>query len=460
MKRMRVLILAALVLGCGSDGSDFDLTQVQAALAGCTESNVTTLLQTLVMLAGVPGAINAEVTPPGAVYDYDPSADALDPPFTYVYSIVFDTNTNGIHDSALTGKVTFSQDPTLEPPPGATIVFDFDLQNSPVLAGAAVEQGTVTGSGAFTATIGATPEEVALTGTATLNAVGGGCTAVLSFPVTAPLNIIFAEAPALAANTGYFEVFGTINVAVESVGHTLTAVLTAVKDVQTISATGDIDGIPVSFNFAVTPSPEVAQQLAECATFAEKFLGILAATFQELADSGIASGDEPPGVDVTVVSPTMVDYSVDLAVFDADSFLGGTLSGTATATFPALSGLQPDEISFSWALADVTLVDKTLTLFGQSGTGRPLRVALSGGVAVSASGAGSFAVTDPGPLAGAVDCDISFDIPEDSPIVLDGSASTILFTVSIGEDIARVALIDAILEGFTINGIPYPVPKP
>jgi hypothetical protein len=456
-----------MIGGCGGDG-DTDIAAIQQALEECSASTMTGMVNALIAIVSVPDVIAGESPTPGFDVNATLSVDPLDPPNTWDFSIVFDTNQNGVPDSAIVGKMTFSDDPTDGLDPLGTVQIDFTVQNSPIVAGAPVENGTVTGSGDITATLGASTEQVAITGTISLtDTAGGGCDATLTFPVATPLNLDFTDEPApagqLAANVG-FEIFGTILALIESLGHELDAVITLVDGDQTVFVEGTIDDIDVDFDFELLPSDLVLSQLYGCLIFAGEWPSFLTDVYDQILDA-VLGGTPPAGVVVTpTANPDIFNYTVDLAAFDPTNFTAGTITGQVTLVFPvvtSLSGLPPNEALVTWTIAGASF-DSGDVANGQNTTGRPLRLRLDTlGNVLSFSGAGTITTTfvTP-PLSGITppaECVMGFDIPENAALAADESDGTLILSVTVGEDV-MTAVIDFGEEEIvlTINGLWYP----
>lgn len=459
-----LLLCGALVGGCGDSGGGTDFAAVQQALEECSQESLTGLLQVFYGLIMVPDVLQGEAPLPGFDVFVQLSVDPLDPPNTYDFRVAFDTNANAIQDTSIVGKVTFSEDPTDGLAPGATVQFDFTVQGGDLASDG--ETGTITGSGDILATVGAITEQVAITGTVSISdTAGDGCTADLTFPLAAPINLFFFDDTSgeLAANVGAFDVFGTIQAIIESLGYTLDATLTLVADDETVNVAGDIDGTDVDFDFEILPSEAVIEGLFECGFLTFEWLEF----FQDSYDAVIAAvlgGTPPPGLIVTpTANPNVFAYSVDLAAFAPGIFTGGMITGQATLVFPLtqLSGtVLPREAQFTWTIAGATFPSGDVTS-GQNLTGRPFRVILDGlGRPVEFSGAGTLAITAAPPLAGispSMSCVVTFDIPAGDPIAVDESDGTVLITVTIGEDVMTLVVdLDAEEVSVTINGVPFP----
>lgn len=448
------LVCGALVGGCGGGGGT-DFATIQQALADCSQESMTSFIVALYGLVAVPDFIGGNSTPFGLDINAQLSIDPLDPPNTWDFSVVFDTNANAVNDSAIVGKVTFSADPTDGIDSGDTIHFVFTVQNSPIVAGA-FENGTLTGSGDILATVGTPPEQATFSGDVSLvDSAGAGCTADLTIPPGTPLNLDFGGSPAqVAANNGLFEFFGPIDAILETIGHTLDATLTLTEGSQTANVAGDIDGTAVDFDFDVLPPDAVVQQMVDCAFDGIDITQDLGDVFDSLVDA-LVSGIPPAGVTVTpTANPNVFNYSVNLVVLDPATFSGGTLAGQATLVFPivSLAAIAPSQISCTWQLTNAIRNGRTYN--GQSTAGRPLLIRLVAGSAVSFSGAGTMASTPT--LAGLnADCQYTIDIPTASPLTAAQDSGFVIIAVTVGEDVAT-AIFDFAEEEvvMTINGIP------
>ncbi|MCK6459642.1 MAG: hypothetical protein L6Q95_07065 [Planctomycetes bacterium] len=452
--------------GCGGDG-DTDFAAIQQALEECSASTMTSMVNAIIAIVSVPDVIAGESPTPGFDVNATLSVDPLDPPFTYDFSIVFDTNQNAVPDSAIVGKMTFSGDPTDGLDPLDTIQIDFTVQNSPLVAGAPVENGTVTGSGDLAVTLGALPEQASITGTISLtDTAGDGCNAALTFPVGTPLNLDFTDEalPALAANVG-FEIFGTIQAFIESLGHELDATVTLLDGDQTVSVVGTIDDIDVDFDFELLPTDQVIGQLFDCLLGSGNFIFSLTEAYDQVL-AAVLGGTPPAGVIVTpTANPNVFNYTIDLAAFAASTFTAGTITGQATLVFPvatSLAGAVPSEVTFTWTIAAATYTGGEV-VSGQNAVGRPLRLRLDAlGAVLAFSGAGSITITPPAaPLAGIIpptECNATFDIPESDPVAADESDGLLILTVDVGGEDVMVAILDFSEEEtiLTINGISFP----
>lgn len=459
MRKLRLFVASALVCGalvggCGSGGGT-DFATIQQALADCSHESLANFIVALFGLVAVPDVIQGDSPPFGLDINAELSIDPLDPPNTWDFSVVYDTNGNAIKDSAIVGKATFSADPTDGIESGDTIHFVFSVQNSPIVAGA-VENGTVTGSGDILATVGNPTEQATISGDVSLvDTAGAGCTADLTIPPGTPLNLDFGSAPAqLAANNGFVEFFGPIDAILETLGHTLDATLTLTEGSQTANVTGDIDGTAVDFDFDVLPPDAVIVQMFDCAIDGVDITQDLGDLFGTLVDA-LVSGTPPAGVLlIPTANPNVFNYTIDLAVFAPGTFNGGTLTGQATLIFPvaSLAIIAPNQISCTWQLTNALRNGRTYN--GQSTASRPLVVRLAGGSAVSFSGAGTMASTPT--LAGLnPDCQYTIDIPTTSPLTATQDSGFVIITVTVGEDVAT-AVFDFAEEEvvLTINGIP------
>ncbi len=470
MRKARGLVLAALLCGaliggCGDSGGGTDFAAIEQALAECSESAMANMMLAFYGLVNVPDVIAGESPLPGL----DMNVTVTGNPLVWDFLIAIDTNANAINDTAITGQVTFSEDPTDGFLPGATLHFVFTV-TTPLVAGAPLDTGTLSGSGDLLATIGATEEQATISGTISLTDTSGeGCKADITFPVAPPVNFDFSagiKPPGpvqLAANTGLFEIFGAIQVAIESLGYTLTADVTFTQDDQTVNVDGDIDGTAVDFDFELLPPDEVITQLFGCTLFGFEWAFFFADAYAEIA-AAIGGGTLPPGVVLTpTANPNVFDYMLDLAVFDAGSFTAGTVSGQATLTFPVaqLSGITPSQVSFTWTIAGAVFTGGE-TASGQNVAGRPFRIRLDGtGTPLSFSGAGSITLMEAAPpISGfplPTECLVTFDILENDPITASQTDGTAILTITMGEDVMTAVLDFDEEEIFaTINGIPFP----
>ncbi len=463
-----VFLYGSMFGGCGGDG-DSDFAAIQLAMEECSQSTMTSMVNALIALVSVPDVIAGEDPTPGFDVNATPSVDPLDPPFTYDFSIVFDTNQNGVPDSAIVGKMTFSNDPTDGLDPLDTIQIDFTVQNSPLVAGAPVENGTVTGSGDLVVTLSASPEQAAIVGTISLtDTAGDGCAATLTFPEATPLNLDFSgegpppEEVQLAANVG-FEIFGTIEAFIESLGHELDGTILLVDGDQTVSFLGTIDDIDVDFDFELLPPDQVISQLFSCLLFSGDFIFDVTGIYDQIVEA-VLGGTPPAGVVVTpTANPNVFNYTVDMAAFAAGAFTAGTITGQATLAFPvaSLASVLPSEVTFTWTIAGVTFTTGEV-VNGQNAAGRPLRLRLDGlGAVLAYSGAGTITTTPPAPLAGIpppAECNATFDIPETDPVAADFFDGLLILTVDIGGEDVVVAIgdYDTGETIVTVNGIFFP----
>jgi len=464
-----LLLGGALIFGCNGSSST-NLAAVEQALQGCSQASMTRMLQVLYGLVGIPDVIAGDPAFPGFLVNATQSIDPLDPANTWDFSVVFDTNGNGIPDTAVVGKVTFSEDPTDGLSPLATLQFNFTVQNTPPPAGLVFEAGTLTGTGNLLATVGTVTEQVTISGTVSLtDTAGDGCTANIVFPVATPLNILFTDFTPpvqLAANAGVFELFGTIQTAIESLGHTLDATLTILQGDQTVSGTGSVDDTTdFDFSFELLPSDAEIAELFDCGLTGGDMLDLLSQLYMDLIDSGVLTGGPPPtGVTITPTgNPNVFNYTLDLVALDAADFGTGTLSGQATLTFPMIAGVVvlPTEVAFTWTFSGATLTtDPATTVTGNST--RALILHLDGtGSVVSFSGAGTLHLNRVAPLAGItqpdLDCTVTIDIPDNDPITQAGDTGSAIITATAGENV-MIFVLDVFEQtiAVTINGIPYP----
>jgi len=458
------LLCGSLVGGCGGSSSNF--AAVEQAMVNCSQSSLITLLSVLYAFDSVPDVIAGNGALPGYDVQVALSVDPLDPPNTWDFSVVFDTNSNGIADSAIVGKVTFSDDPTDGLAPGDTLAITFQLQNTPVLAGGAPpENGTVTGSADLLATIGATEDIVTISGSATFtDSAGAGCSADLVFPVGTPITLDFSgsQPVQLAADVGLFDIFGLIQATLETLGYTFNGDVTLTQGSQTVNVFGDIDGVEVDVDFELLPSDEVINQLASCLFFNVEWFFYFGDMLDQVRDAAFG-GPPPPGIVVTATAnPNVFNYSVDLLLFDPGNFTGGTITGQGTVSFPVVAGLAgilPDEVAFTWTLNNATFTSGSISN-GANTAGRPMRLYLDGlGDVAAASGAGTITTTTP-QLAGIslpATCTTTFDIPDGAPITADQGDGLMLVTVVIGDDVLMAVFdFNAQVATVTIDGVPVP----
>jgi hypothetical protein len=363
--------------------------------------------------------------------------------------------------------MTFTDDPTDGLDPLGTVIISFTIQNS-VVAGAPADTGTITGSGNLVAELGASTDDVAITGTMSLtDTAGAGCDADLTFPEGDPLNLDFGDEPPLeqlAANIGFFEIFGTIQAIIEAAGHELDADLTLTNGDQTVSVDGTIDEISVDFDFDLVPSDEALDQIFACFFNSTPWIDFFGQIYEDVKDAALG-GVPPAGIIVLpTADPNVFNYTVDLLLYDPTTFTAGTITGQATLTFPVVTGLAgvlPTEVSFTWTIAGATFTTGASTS-GQNATGRPFRLRLDGstGDVLSYSGAGSITTTFPvltGIITPPESCALNFDILESDPFTADETDGTIVLTLVVGEDELN-AVLDLEDEGayLTINGVPFP----
>jgi hypothetical protein len=283
--------------------------------------------------------------------------------------------------------------------------------------------------------------------------------------VATPLNLDFTDEvlpSQLAANVG-FEIFGTIEALIESLGHDLDATVTLADGTQTVTIVGTIDGTDVDFDFELLPPDEVLSQLFGCLVFTGEWPSFLQDAYDQILDA-VLGGVPPAGVVVTpTANPNVFNYTIDLLVFDPANFTGGTITGQVTLVFPvvtSLSGLPPSEALATWTIAGATF-DSGDVANGQNTTGRPLRLRLDTlGAILAFSGAGTITTTVAPPLAGVVPpvvCVTTFDIPEDAAVAADESSGTLILSTQIGEDV-MTAILDFDEEEIilVINGIYFP----
>ncbi|MCI0636984.1 MAG: hypothetical protein L0206_24175, partial [Actinobacteria bacterium] len=290
---------------------------------------------------------------------------------------------------------------------------------------------------------------------------GDGCEADLNFPLVDPVNIFFDDTSGtLAANVGGFDIFGSIQAIIETLGHTLDATLTLTQGDPTVNVAGDIDGTDVDFDFEVLPSDEIIQQLLGCGFIGFEFTFFLTNTYADVI-AAIGGGTPPAGVIVLpTANPNVFSYTLDLAVLEPSTFSAGTVTGQATLSFPVaqLSGIIPSTVAFTWTLSGATFIGSGDVVNGQST--RPLRLFLDGtGALVEYEGAGSVTII-PGapPIAStAAPCVVTFDILPSDPITATENDGTALVTVTIGDEVMIFVVdFDAEEIALTINGIPFP----
>jgi len=441
-----LFLFCTLIVGCGGSGGT-NLAVSREALQGCTESSVRRMLQVFDGLIGVPDALSGEPTIPGFSVEVTLSQDPGDPPLTYDFSVVFDTTGNALPDTALVGKVTFSEDPTPGIAEFAMAQFDFSVQNTPPIAGAVFEMGTLNGSGSIAVVFGAVVNEVTITGSLSLaDTAGDGCAADLLFPAETPLNLGFG--PQIAANLVSFEIFGTIQAALESLGHRLDETLTLTQGDRTVDGQGSFDGTAeFDFSFDLVPPDADVQQLIDCAaSVSDQFKSLLGLS-RDVVESGVLTGRAPPpGVIVVVTTdPDTFGYTADLALLDPGTFAAGTVSGQVT-----VDRTVPD-VAFTWGMDGTLMTNPPTTLLGAST--RALRVRLDErGNVLSFSGAGTF------DLSGATGCSVSIAVPDDAPLLESGASGTEILTVNAGGNVMTVTIdFREQTVAAVINGIPFPL---
>lgn len=464
-----LVLSGALMTGCGGgSGSSTDFAALAVAFEDCSQQSVANLINVVYALVGIPDYIESEGDSPFPGFEVDASQLPSPPNAanSWSFSVRFDTNGNGIPDTTVSGTAVFSEDPADGLGPGATIQITFQVDNSALSGGNGGDHGTLTGSGNVTATLGAIPEDVTITGSASF--ADGACSADLDFALADPLHLLFFEgtpvAPQLAANLGAFEMFGTIEVLLATLGHEFDGSVSIEPEGQTATVTGQINGtFEVDGDFEIVPPDEVMAAMFGCAFIT---LGEWFQFFEDIAHDAlnfIADGEPlPPGIVVAPAGPNAFDYTLDLALYDA-AFTGGTITGRVTLDFPQLTGFPPNQATVTWTIANATFVSGDVTN-GQNAAGRPLRFYVDADDLddpVAFSGAGSFTmVAGAPPLVGlgpTMDCTITFDIPEDDPIVLDtDDDGRAIIQVTVDGNVMTL-VIDIDEETLlTVNGVPLP----
>src|SRR5262245_41085269 len=108
---MAALVLAgALFTGCSDSGTSFET--VQLAMEECSQESLANFMKVAIAIVSVPDAIQGKGGTGFPGYDVEASPLPGPPPNMWQFSVVFDSNGNGIGDTVVFGTATFSEDPT------------------------------------------------------------------------------------------------------------------------------------------------------------------------------------------------------------------------------------------------------------------------------------------------------------------------------------------------------------
>jgi len=445
-RTLAVLVLALAVAfgGCGS-GTDLEGIIAGQALRTCTNVSILNLLRVVGVFDAVVSVAQGDPAPPGFFVDFNPSSDTGDPPNTFDYAVAFDTNGNGTDDTRISGKATFSEDPTDGLNVGATIAFTMLIEAGSFAGNG--DAGTMTGDGSVTVTIEAA-NRISLVGTVNINdtVADESCGSQLTFPAATPLRITLPEsiivAPQLALEVLSIELFGTIQAIIQVLADRLDADIVLTQGSQVAQVSGEINGVASGFDLTVFPPTDVVNALTSCLQDQFDQTGELVDVFGSIADEIAALADIGDINTITGLTATMTG----LGVFDYTIDLGERVGTPGTITGQIFVTLT--RISFSWSLSVPTVTGSDF-LPGTTGNSTvPFDIALdTGGNPVSLTGAGVLTVNG---------CQAEFGTL--TPVSLaEPFAGTVAFKVTVGLDILDI-VVDFGLNQFslTINGIPVP----
>lgn len=444
-KRLALVLCAAwgIALCCCSDDEIAaivdDPAAVQQALQGCTQFGFFSMLRLMDEVDEVVEVIQAGFTQDGITVD--PSTDQADPDFTWIVSSDFSSSGSDNTDTRLSGKITFSEDPTDGIAFGSTA--DMDLVITSL-------GGPITGSvEALVTTVN--EDTITVSGSVAINDSDDGCNITFTIPTSPGLSLSDSGPsmlPQLAVNMLGLLIEGSFDIDVMAGGHSLQGTLSLPPNSQNANVTdATIDEAPINdFSFEVAPDPETLNGLAEC-LFGSLFV------FQTVIQSigPIAMESESPGtyeeITVTPVSATVFDFTVDTTGGLVGISLEGILSGTVTLP---TSETQPASVVWTFAGTGVS--------FSAASTS-PLMVILPDGESSgSVYGGGAINFLEQ-PV-----CSGTFDIPSSMPMeLLDGElfgdSGRVTFTATLGDDTLSLT-IDLAFEGdvleASLNGIPIP----
>ncbi|MEM8882597.1 MAG: hypothetical protein AAGD14_00840 [Planctomycetota bacterium] len=459
MKRIgtALALFAVLMMGTGCGGGSDDPVDALGQLTNCTGDGIA-FLTGLIATAGVLGELiedDAQQNPAITI------TEVVGNPLAFDYEIQLDIDGDGLNETTITGRATFSEDPTDGIANGATAVVTFNISGTEDRAGG----GTLNlefGSG----------DELSVYGAGSLD-LDGDCEFDFNIDQNTALTFGFSGGiPAISL--GGAQLFGVIGVATSVGANDLEASVTLAQNSNDITASGvSLNGAPVEdFNFSLPIDEETVFGLLFCSILQVEGAFSLIDEILDALEAEITDGTYENGT-ATFTPTGLTSFSFSITfngneVFeDGDTVMGTvTLNAipapnstiTATITFDSSLTVESDVSAFSVSTSQSAPLVVTIAL-GQ--TLDVLNGELYGTINSSLTG-DSEGESCTGRITIPQETALEFDIDEedDDGIFdeLEGGALTIL--TDLDGDTLRFSL--GVVDGFDVlliayvNGIPIP----
>ncbi|MHC4938034.1 MAG: hypothetical protein ACYTHK_03600 [Planctomycetota bacterium] len=404
--------LLTLGAGCGGGGGDIiENLDVAEQLEGCLADGTGTLLALNAAIGVLEDAIASESEPPEgiAITPVDGVDNAWD------YEVGLDIDLDGVRETTISGRITFSTDPTDEPlGDGDTAAITFSIAGD---AG-------VSGEGSYDLAFGEL-DSVTVWGTANLT-LPDGCTIVMTIDEQAPLTYGGFRIP--VADILGTNVFGTISVRARIDGREIRATLALSQTSNDIEVTNaSIDGIAVDdFSFTLPLD-------------SESLFGLFACSIGHLGGAIELTDDIIQDLILEITNPAVSD-DVTITPSGPTSFtfvISGGGSETTTGSVSVVGALQENStvqitLDFDWQ-------DSLSGSWVRTRSGTPAQIRVSIGTGFTITG---------GSISGIWDC--RFNEPIRAGLAQEGGDEVCSATVTIPAETALE--FEGDLETFNATG--------
>jgi len=357
----------------------------------------------------------AQGAPPPPWVTWTQSSDQNDPPFTFDFSIEFDTSSDFQRNTVMSGKATFDANPDPAILVGSSVALDYSV--APVQDSNTAIFGTVSQVMQFTAlnavdVSGDSSTEDRLSGCAAAYQIAPGSPLAVSFPN----NIINGQAPAI--ELGGLRLSGRMNGTISAGGLTFKGEVTLSDTTQDADYHGDVNGTAADYTIRLFPSDSELRILGNCVEDQQAVFLAMTGIVEELTDLFIESNrmlDRMPsggGVIFTSSgSQGLINYTIDLEEYTSGEQTG-TMSGQLSIySNISVPGGQQTTLQISYNV-DAELTAGAIRYDGRNGSEIPFRAEIDFDDDYEYWGTGTIDLTN--------SCDTTFDVPETDPLEPDG----------------------------------------
>ena len=410
IKQLSTLVLLLAAVGCSSDDC---VNEAPEVLALCSRDSVLALTLLSAEIETITSAAQGDAQPPYVTWI--PSTDPGDPPFTFDFSIEFDTSSDFKRDTVMAGKATFSADPSDGIEVNDTVRLVYDVM--PVQDSNTAKFGSVDQLVRFTS-LGATT----ISGDLDIENMLTGCSASYDIAESSPLALSFPnniiDGPQPLIEIGGLRISGTMQGRISADGLTFTGDVTLSDTTQDALYHGNVNGDAAEYSIRLFPTDSELAQLGNCVANQQiVFLG-LSGIVEELTDLFIESGrkleDMPSGGGVIFISSGtvgLINYEIDLEVYTGDVMVG-TMSGQLSIwSDQSVPGGRQTILQISYNI-DAEVVSPNIRFDGRNGSEIPFRSKFGADDEYVYYGTGLIDLTN--------SCDTMFNVPETDPLEPDG----------------------------------------